>query len=375
MAALIDRFTKAKRVVIKIGSALLVEESEGQLRREWLLALAQDIALMKKRGQEVLIVSSGSIALGRRILKLKSGALKLEESQASAAVGQIHLAHAYQEILGEEHLTVAQILLTLGDTEERRRYLNARSTLSTLLELGAVPVINENDTVATSEIRYGDNDRLAARVAQMVGADCLVLLSDIDGLYTEDPAFNPNAQFLSEVTELTDEILNMGGGVRTAFGSGGMITKLKAAEIAMAAGCNMFIASGKIKHPLLAIEKEHAKSTCFLARDTPRNARKKWIAGSLSSQGAIIIDAGAEKALQKGKSLLPAGVSEIRGKFERGDLITLLNREGKELGQGLSAYSSADAELIIGHKSSEIAKILGYAGRDEMIHRDELALK
>lgn len=375
MATLIDRFTKANRVVVKIGSALLVEESKGQLRRDWLKALSADIAMLKKRGQEVLIVSSGSIALGRRILKLGTGTLKLEESQAAAAVGQIHLAHAYQEILGEENITVAQILLTLSDTEERRRYLNARSTLSNLLSLGAVPVINENDTVATSEIRYGDNDRLAARVAQMIGADCLVLLSDVDGLYTADPTTDTNASFIEQVSELTDDIMNMGGGVKTSFGSGGMITKLKAAEIAMDAGCNMFIASGKIQHPLKAIEAAQSRFTCFIAKDTPRNARKKWIAGSLMSQGAITIDHGAENALKKGKSLLPAGVSEIKGEFERGDLITLLNKQGKELGQGLSAYSSSDAALIIGHKSSEIVAILGYAGRDEMIHRDELALK
>ncbi len=375
MATLIDRFTKANRVVIKIGSALLVEESEGRLRRNWLKALSADIATLKKRGQEVLVVSSGSIALGRRILKLGTGTLKLEESQAAAAVGQIHLAHAYQEILGEENITVAQILLTLSDTEERRRYLNARSTLSNLLSLGAVPVINENDTVATSEIRYGDNDRLAARVAQMIGADCLVLLSDVDGLYTADPTTDSSARFIDKVSELTDDIMSMGGGVKTSFGSGGMITKLKAAEIAMDAGCNMFIASGKIQHPLQAIETAQSRYTCFIAKDTPRNARKKWIAGSLMSQGAITIDNGAENALKKGKSLLPAGVSAIKGEFERGDLITLLNKDGKELGQGLSAYSSADAALIIGHKSSEITAILGYAGRDEMIHRDELALK
>ncbi len=375
MATLIDRFTKANRVVVKIGSALLVEEREGQLRRNWLKALSTDIATLKKRGQEVLIVSSGSIALGRRILKLGAGPLKLEESQAAAAVGQIHLAHAYQEILGEEDITVAQILLTLSDTEERRRYLNARSTLSTLLALGTVPVINENDTVATSEIRYGDNDRLAARVAQMVGADCLVLLSDVDGLYTADPTIDKSARFIEQISELTDDVMNMGGGVKTSFGSGGMITKLKAAEIAMDAGCNMFIASGKIENPLQAIETARSKYTCFIAKDTPRNARKKWIAGSLMAQGSITIDSGAENALQKGKSLLPAGVTAIKGEFERGDLITLLNKQGKELGQGLSAYSSSDAALIIGHKSSEIIAILGYAGRDEMIHRDELALK
>ncbi|WP_169566170.1 glutamate 5-kinase [Sneathiella limimaris] len=375
MAALIDRFTKAKRIVIKIGSALLVNEKTGMLRRDWLTALAEDIQELRSNGQEVLIVSSGSIAIGRRILGLKKGRLKLEESQAAAATGQIHLAHAYQEILGDHDLKIAQILLTLGDTEERRKYLNARSTLSTLLNLGVIPVINENDTVATSEIRYGDNDRLGARVAQMMGADCLILLSDIDGLYTADPSKDPNAEFIAKIPELTEKIMAMGGGVQTAFGSGGMITKLQAAEIAVSAGCNMLITSGKVNNPLSKIKTGESRFSCFLAKDTPRNARKKWIAGSLGSQGALIIDSGAEKALQKGKSLLPAGVSAIQGEFERGDLVTLINSQGKELGHGLTAYSSKDAELIIGQKSSEIVSILGYAGRDEMIHRDELALK
>ncbi|OUR80016.1 glutamate 5-kinase [Alphaproteobacteria bacterium 46_93_T64] len=374
MATLIERFTGAKRVVIKIGSALLVDGETGQLRKSWLTALVKDIAVMRRRGQEVLIVSSGSIAMGRSVLGLKPGTLRLEESQAAAATGQVLLAHAYQEILGLEDLTIAQILLTLSDTEERRRYLNARSTLSTLLSLNAIPVINENDTVATSEIRYGDNDRLAARVAQMIGADCLILLSDIDGLYEADPTHTPEARFLPEVNELSEDIMAMAGGVQTAVGSGGMVTKLKAAQIAMAAGCNMFIANGTIERPLKAISEDNARFTCFTAKDTPRNARKKWIAASLSSQGQLVVDTGAEKALQVGKSLLPAGVSDVHGEFERGDLVILVNQQGRELGRGLSAYSASDALRIIGHKSSEIAEILGYSGRDEMIHRDELAL-
>lgn len=373
MAPLINRFTRAKRVVIKIGSSLLVDGTTGQLRRNWLTALGQDIAQIKRRGQEVLIVSSGSIAMGRHVLGLKNTPLRLEESQAAAATGQIQLAHAYQEILGLEKIQVAQILLTPGDTEERRRYLNARSTITTLLSLGALPVVNENDTVATSEIRYGDNDRLAARVAQMISADCLVLLSDVDGLYTADPKGDANAKFIREVKDLDGEILAMASKTKTDVGRGGMETKLKAAQIAMAAGCNMFITSGTVMHPLKALE-DGALSTCFIAHETPRNARKKWIAASLSSRGHLIIDKGAEKALKSGKSLLPAGVSKVEGPFERGDLVMVMNSDGQELGRGLVAYSSEDAQCIIGHKSSEIAEILGYSGRDEMIHRDELAL-
>ncbi len=373
MASLINRFTRAKRVVIKIGSSLLVDSASGQLRRDWLAALGQDIAQMRRRGQEVLIVSSGSIAMGRHVLGLKNNPLRLEESQAAAATGQIQLAHAYQEILGLEKIQVAQILLTPGDTEERRRYLNARSTITTLLSLGALPVVNENDTVATSEIRYGDNDRLAARVAQMISADCLVLLSDVDGLYSADPKGDADAKFIHEVKDLDNEILAMASKTKTDVGRGGMETKLKAAQIAMAAGCNMFITSGTVMHPLKALE-DGALSTCFIAHDSPRKARKKWIAASLSSRGQLMIDKGAEKALKSGKSLLPAGVSKVEGPFERGDLETVVNMGGEELGRGLVAYSSDDAQCIIGHKSSEIAEILGYSGRDEMIHRDELAL-
>ena len=373
MASLITRFTHAKRVVVKIGSSLLVDGTTGKLRREWLTALGLDISVMRKRGQEVLIVSSGSIAMGRHALGLKNGPLRLEESQAAAAAGQIQLAHAYQEILAQADIQVAQILLTPGDTEERRRYLNARSTITTLLALDALPVVNENDTVATSEIRYGDNDRLAARVAQMISADCLVLLSDVDGLYSADPKGDANAEFIREVKDLDNEIFAMASKTKTDVGRGGMETKLKAAQIAMAAGCNMFITSGTVTHPLDALE-NGANSTCFIAHETPRKARKKWIAASLSSNGRLIIDGGAEKALKSGKSLLPAGVIKVEGPFERGDLVTVVNVEGMELGRGLTAYSSDDAKCIIGHKSGEIADILGYSGRDEIIHRDELAL-
>ena len=373
MATLIKRFTGANRVVVKIGSALLVDGATGKLRRDWLTALSEDISRMRARGQEVLIVSSGSIAMGRHVLKMRSGPLKLEESQAAAAAGQIQLAHAYQEILALRNIQVAQILLTPGDTEERRRYLNARSTITTLLSLGAIPVVNENDTVATSEIRYGDNDRLAARVAQMISADCLILLSDVDGLYDADPKNTAGASIIPQVTELSADIMAMAGKSKTDVGSGGMETKLKAAQIAMAAGCNMFITSGTVMHPLRALE-DGANSTCFVARETPRKARKKWIAASLSSRGRLIVDKGAEKALKSGKSLLPAGVIKVDGPFERGDLVTVANIDGQELGRGLVAYSSEDAICIIGHKSGEIAEILGYSGRDEMIHRDELAL-
>lgn len=369
-----DYLRNARRVVVKIGSALLVDGETGRLRRAWLEAIAEDVAMMKARGQDVLLVSSGAIALGRRVLKLKDGALKLEESQAAAAAGQIRLAHAYQEILARHEIEVAQILLTLGDTEGRRQYLNARSTLSTLLELGAVPVINENDTVATAEIRFGDNDRLAARVAQMVSADCLVLLSDIDGLYTADPGTDPAAQFIPEVAALTPEIEAMGGESRSGFGRGGMITKLAAARIATAAGCRMVIASGKQMRPVQAVE-QGCRATWFLTPESPRAARKAWIAGSLKTRGTVTVDHGAARALAQGRSLLPAGIIAVDGRFERGDAVIVADKDGQELGRGLIAYSDEDARRLIGHKSAEIADILGYRGRDEMIHRDDLALR
>ncbi len=364
---------QARRVVIKVGSALLVDAATGQLNREWLETLAQDIAALRARGQDVLLVSSGAIALGRRHLKLEPGKLRLEESQAAAAVGQIRLAHAWKDVLERHDLTVAQILLTFGDTEERRRYLNARSTLGTLLKLGAIPVINENDTVATAEIRYGDNDRLAARVAQMMSADCLVLLSDVDGLYTADPTKDPSAQFIPEVPRITPEIERMAGGAASAVGSGGMATKIAAAKIAVTAGCHMCVAAGREMHPLRRIE-EGARCSWFYPTASPATVRKQWIAGTLKAAGEIYVDDGAASALRHGKSLLPAGVVRVAGKFERGDALVVRDREGLEIARGLSAYSSDDAERLAGRKSAEIEALLGFRGRDELIHRDDLVI-
>ncbi|MDH4105369.1 MAG: glutamate 5-kinase [Gammaproteobacteria bacterium] len=367
------RLTRAKRVVIKIGSALLVEQSSGRVSRAWLETLAADIAAMRARGQEVVIVSSGAIALGRRQLGLPRGKLKLEESQAAAAVGQIRLAHAWKEVLEPYECAVAQILLTLGDTEERRRYLNARSTLNTLLKLGSIPVINENDTVATAEIRYGDNDRLAARVAQMASADCLVLLSDVDGLYTADPTRDPAARFIPEVSVITPQIESMAGGSASDVGSGGMATKVLAGKIALAAGCNMCITAGREPHPLRRIE-AGGRCTWFVAKATPKTVRKQWIAGLLKPTGTLHVDEGAAKALRGGKSLLPAGVTKVEGRFDRGDAVLVKDAAGGELARGLSAYSSDDARRVQGRRSQDLEAILGYRGRDELIHRDDLVL-
>jgi len=363
----------AKRLVVKIGSALLVEEKTGAIRRQWLDALADDVAEIRKAGTEVLLVSSGAIAVGRRHLGLLDGGLKLEEKQAAAATGQIRLAHAYQETLARHDITVAQVLLTLGDTEERRRHLNARSTLQTLLKFGCVPVINENDTVATAEIRFGDNDRLAARVAAMVSADALVLLSDIDGLYTADPRRNPEARFVPEVTEITPEIEAMAGEALPGYSSGGMVTKLAAARVALGAGCRMAIANGRPMHPLRAI-REGGTCSWFLPAASPLTARKTWIQGALKPVGKLVVDDGALKALSSGKSLLPAGVTAVEGRFERGDAVVVADAQGREVARGLSAYSAEDAKRIKGHKSREIETLLGYRGRDEMIHRDDLVL-
>jgi glutamate 5-kinase len=363
----------AKRLVVKIGSALLVDEKTGAIRRQWLDALADDVAEIRKSGTEVLLVSSGAIAVGRRHLGLLDGGLKLEEKQAAAATGQIRLAHAYQETLARHDITVAQVLLTLGDTEERRRHLNARSTLSTLLKVGCVPVINENDTVATAEIRFGDNDRLAARVAAMVSADALVLLSDIDGLYTADPRRNPAASFIPEVTEITPEIEAMAGEALPGYSSGGMVTKLTAARVALGAGCRMAIANGRMMNPLRAI-REGGTCTWFLPAATPLTARKTWIQGALKPVGKLVVDDGALKALSSGKSLLPAGVVTVEGRFERGDAVVVADAQGREIARGLSAYSAEDARRIKGHKSREIETLLGYRGRDVMIHRDDLVL-
>lgn len=364
---------KARRIVVKIGSALLVERASGRLRSTWLNSLIDDVAALADKGCEVILVSSGAIALGRHLLHFPKGPLELEQSQAAAAVGQISLAQAYQELCRARGLTAAQVLLTLGDTEERRRYLNARRTIDTLLAAKAIPVVNENDTVATTEIRYGDNDRLSARVASMVSADTLVLLSDIDGLYSAPPHLDPEAHHIPVVTEITPEIEGMAGDPGSELSKGGMRTKIEAAKIALAAGTNMIITTGKVLHPLQAIA-DGAKCTWFLAASDPVTAKKRWIAGQLEPAGVLHIDAGAERALLSGKSLLPAGVKRVEGDFDRGDAVVIRGLDGRELGRGLVAYARSDAERIVGKKSSEIADILGFAGRDELVHRDDMAL-
>ena len=364
----------AHRVVIKVGSALLVDGASGRLNRSWLESLVEDLVDLRAQGKEVVLVSSGAIALGRRHLGLPKGPLRLEESQAAAAVGQIRLAHAYKELLDAHEISVAQVLLTLEDSEQRRRYLNARATLTELIARRAVPVINENDTVATAEIRYGDNDRLAARVAQMISADCLVLLSDIDGLYTADPNLQPNARFIDQVAVITPAIEAMGGGSASDVGRGGMATKIVAARIATAAGCHICIASGHHPHPVRRIA-EGERCTWFLPTETPAAARKQWIAGTLRPAGAVVIDAGALRALGAGKSLLPAGVVRLQGSFERGDTVSVIAPDGREIARGIIAYSQGDAQRIIGRQSTEIEALLGFRGRDELIHRDDLVLQ
>jgi glutamate 5-kinase len=362
-----------RRIVVKVGSSLLVDSTAGEVRTRWLSALAADIAKLHEGGRELLVVSSGSIALGRSRLKLPRGPLKLEESQAAAAVGQIALARIWSEMLGTHGIGTGQILVTLQDTEERRRYLNARSTIAKLLEWRAVPVINENDTVATNEIRYGDNDRLAARVATMASADLLILLSDIDGLYDAPPAQNPNAKLVPVVDSVTSEIEAMAGDAASELSRGGMRTKIEAAKIATTGGTHMLIASGKIEHPLQAIA-DGSGCTWFLTPANPVTARKRWIAGSLEPKGTLTIDAGAVNALRAGKSLLPAGVSRVDGQFARGDAVVVRGPDSREIGRGLVAYDAEDAEKIKGRSSPDVMTILGVSGRSEMIHRDDLVV-
>lgn len=365
----------SKRLVVKIGSSILVDEARGDIRKDWLEALSAGVARLHKSGCEVVLVSSGAIRLGRSSLRLASGPLKLEESQAAAATGQIRLAHAYQEALAPHGITVAQVLLTLDDSEERRRYLNARHTMGTLLGLGAVPVINENDTVATDEIRFGDNDRLGARVAEMISADTLVLLSDIDGLYTGDPRSDASARHIPEIREITPEIEAMAGVAASELSNGGMVTKLMAGRIAMAAGCRMAIADGRAVGALGALIDGQARCSWFLPEASPLSARKKWIRGSLKSAGALTVDDGAVRALATGKSLLPAGVTAIDGTFKRGDVVEVKDRGGRVLARGLVAYAAEDARRIAGQKSAEIERLLGFRGRDEIVHRDDLVVE
>jgi glutamate 5-kinase len=364
---------KFRRIVVKVGSSLLIDSDAGEVKASWLSALAADIAKLHQEGRELLIVSSGSIALGRSRLKLPRGTLKLEESQAAAAVGQIALARIWSEVLGHHGIGAGQILVTLQDTEERRRYLNARSTIAKLLEWRAVPVINENDTVATAEIRYGDNDRLAARVATMASADLLILLSDVAGLYTAPPAADPNAMLISIVPRVTAEIEAMAGGAASAYSRGGMRTKLEAAKIATTGGTHMLIADGRIAYPIKRI-RETSICTWFLTPSNPVTARKKWIAGSLEPRGAVHVDQGAVKAMFGGASLLPAGVVRIEGNFARGDCVVIRDPQGAEIGRGLVAYDAIEAAQIAGRNSREIETVLGLPGRAEIIHRDDMVV-
>ena len=366
------QLNQAKRLVVKIGSALLVEPGTGALHTEWLTGLATDLAECRAAGQQVVLVSSGAIALGRRALGLDEGILRLEQAQAAAAVGQTRLVHAWEEALKPHGLKTAQVLLTLDDTQNRRRYLNGRSTLETLLGFGVVPVVNENDTVATDEIRYGDNDRLAARVALMAGADLLVLLSDVDGLYTANPRQDAKATHLPEITEITAEIEAMASGAGTSGARGGMKTKILAAKTAMQGGCAMVVMKGDVDRPLSALA-AGARATWFRPQASAAAARKQWIAG-MKPVGALIVDAGAVTALRNGKSLLPAGVRRVDGRFERGDPVTITTETGDTVGAALAGYSSGEARAIAGQKSDRIPSILGYPGRAALAHRDDMVI-
>jgi glutamate 5-kinase len=370
---MVDIIQQAKRIVIKIGSSLLTDESTGALKKQWLSTLIENISDLCNQDKEVIIVTSGSIAIGRKLLKVTNQKLKLEEKQAAAACGQIELLSNYKEIFAKKDIEIAQILLTIEDSEDRRRYLNARNTLETLIRNKVIPIINENDTVATTEIRFGDNDRLAARVAQMVNADLLIIFSDIDGLYTANPNIDSNAKLIEKVENITSVIENMAGDSTSKVGTGGMITKIAAAKIATSSGCHMVIAKGKIDHPIRVLEKNN-RFTWFVAGSTPIKARKNWIAHSLNISGNVVINACAIEALKEGNSLLPVGVVKVSGNFNRGDKLRIVDEDGKEIGVGISAYSFSDAEKIIGKKTLEIANILGFYGREELIHRDDLVV-
>lgn len=366
------KLQNCRRLVIKVGSSILIGD-DGHVHRGWLEGLADDVAMLHENGHQVLIVSSGAIAIGSNVLGINRRRARLEDLQAAAAAGQVQLVHAYQEALSRHDVTAAQVLLTPGDTEDRRRFLNARATLSRLLDLSVVPIINENDTVATEEIRYGDNDRLAARVSQMVMADALILLSDVDGLYSEDPAKNDSAELIPEVQRITDEVVRAAGETHSDYGSGGMATKVQAARIATRAGCSTVISSGAIDRPLSALA---AGGTCtvFQAQGTPTAARKQWLAGVLEVCGELQLDDGAVKALREGNSLLPVGVVAVTGNFRRGDVVTIVNGDGTELGRGLAEYSSDEAARIMGCRTEHIMERLGYRGRSVIVHRDELVL-
>lgn len=363
----------AKRVVIKIGSSLVADLANAQVRHAWMQSVAADIAQLHAQGKEIILVSSGAVALGRPRIGLGVEALDLSEKQAAAAAGQPLLMQAWADAFTPHGIGVAQLLLTLEDSEDRRRYLNARTTFTTLLSHRLIPIVNENDTVATAELKFGDNDRLAARVAVMVSADTLVLFSDIDGLYTADPRKDTAAQHIARVDALDQTILAMGGGAASATSNGGMKTKLDAAQMTLSAGCHMLIAKGEPLHPVQAVL-DGTRCTWFVANTRPQLARKHWIATSVHARGGVVIDEGAERALTQGKSLLPAGVVKVHGAFGRGDTIAVTNLTGTLLARGITAYASDEAQKIMGKKTSAIADILGYAGRDTLIHRDDLAL-
>ena len=374
MRGIRDLIKSTRLVVIKIGSALIVDPATGKARADWMRDLAADVASLREAGTQVVLISSGSIALGRQHLSLPAGAIKLPEKQAAAAIGQVELAQLWSNALQAHDMRTAQILLAPEDTETRRRHINARTTIQTLLELGFVPVANENDTVTTYEIRFGDNDRLAARVAGMISADLLILLSDVDGLYTKNPHQSEDAEHIPEITQIDEDIMALGGGANAEFASGGMATKLAAARIANEAGANMVICKGSASRPVTALL-DGARYSLFHRRTSPKKARKNWIAGALDPKGQIVVDKGAQSALLKGKSLLPVGILRLSGQFDRGDLVQIINAEGIELGHGLAGYATAEAEKIKGQKSQVIETLLGYEGRAELIHADDLVLR
>lgn len=374
MRGIRDLIKSTRLVVIKIGSALIVDPATGKARADWMRDLAADVASLRAAGTQVVLISSGSIALGRQHLSLPAGAIKLPEKQAAAAIGQVELAQLWSNALQAHDMRTAQILLAPEDTETRRRHINARTTIQTLLELGFVPVVNENDTVTTYEIRFGDNDRLAARVAGMISADLLILLSDVDGLYTKNPHQSEDAEHIPEITQIDEDIMALGGGANAEFASGGMATKLAAARIATEAGADMVICKGSASRPVTALL-DGARYSLFHRRTSPKKARKNWIAGALDPKGQIVVDKGAQSALLKGKSLLPVGILCLSGQFDRGDLVQIINAEGIELGHGLAGYATAEAEKIKGQKSQVIETLLGYEGRAELIHADDLVLR
>lgn len=365
--------SEAKRIIIKVGSLLLIDEASGTVNQGWLESLATDLAMLQRAGKEIIIVSSGAVALGRPRLGFTHPDLKLQEKQAAAACGQIALAEAWRHALQHHGIQVAQMLITAEDTEDRRRYLNARSTLNTLIGYGVIAVINENDSVTTAEIRYGDNDRLAARVAAMSSADLLILFSDIDGLYTADPKRHADAKLIEQVEDIDATIWAMAGDTLDHRSTGGMKTKLMAADIATSSGCHMVIAPGKVMHPVDALL-QGGHCTWFLAKNDPMNARKHWIANSVHVAGTLRIDEGAKRALLKGTSLLPAGITAVAGDFARGDTVRILGPEGEEIARGLAAYPATAAQMIMGQQSEAIERILGFKGRDEMVHRDDLVM-